>query len=1359
MAENADGSIIIDTEIDDTGFVRGSDKLRNAVRSLVGSINNIGETVKSTFSRAAPNIANLGKTVQQTTSEISDAGRKADAAGTQMANALNSAQFNKQADGIEKSCDSVINKLQSLGDKARKGLNSDAQKLDFQIKLEHVGDTITQLQNKLTALGSKRFNTAQYDELLRQLDAADKKMQSLYERQERLQATGVSERSTRWQTLSKDIEYYGKQYDTLLEKIQKLRSSGGTFTSGQDTERFSALKSQFDSIIGRFQEYKSMLSGINTVEQPATAAASALGGIRGVLGRIAPAAAAAFTGIKTFGGILGTVASTALRVVATLGKLTFKGLKKSFELLGKAAKKTFSFIGKGVSSVVSKLNLFDRQGKKSVLSVNGLFKAFTSLKRMLISRIKRMFLSAVINEVREDIKLLAKFSETFDNSMSNIKNRSSELAANLTVTLSNLITAVEPILTRIIDALSNVVSYFNSFIAMMTGKSTVITAKKQMQSYADSTDEAAKSVEELQNQVYSFDELNKRSSDKASGTDDEKKPEDVFEEIPLENALPDKVKAFLERLKDAFNVGDWYGAGMVIADGLNSAFSAVDNWITGTLQPEGVKWSGRIAEILNGLVDGTDWTLIGQTIGDGINTVAGIINKFLTTFNFENLGKGFAKSINGIFNTVDWDLLGRTIVNQWNALVKFIHGAVTNTNWSGIGNSLARFVQSMINAFNINLLADTISKGINGIVTMLQHFFDGVNWIELSANLTNGLNHILYDTNWSAIGNLLGSLINYVLSFIITAINTFDWFVLGQSISDFITAIDWNGISQRLSEGITSIFNAARNLIAGFNWTSIGTTVAGFLNNIDWVGMFASLGKLMSTGISAALDLLIAFVENTDWGKLGQSIWNSLVAMIKNIDWEKLVKLAFELVGAVVGAASSLALGLVKAVWKTITNAYESMKSYFARYIEEAGGNVVSGIFKGILDGIKNIATWIKKNIFEPFIKGFKAAFGISSPSKVMAEMGQYLVEGLLEGIKSVWNTVVSFFKDVLPEIASTLSNAWEEMKNTASAKWDEVKNAISGKWEEIKTATSSSGENLKTTISGVWDNIKNSASSKWDEIKSAVTNKAEKMRSELGNIDFRSVGKNLVDKIENGISNNWSNVKSTLSSNFNSLTRNLSVSKFIDVGEDIVNGIRRGIENGWSWVTNSIWNLCVDMYNNIVDFWDIGSPSKVTRKLFEYVDEGMINGVESKKNDVINTVSNLNGAIMDKFGEISPEMDLSPDIVMDDTVSSLTKIAEIFDRISAAIKNMGGLVTPKIAEGTVIPYKTRIDTTAPIKLDTSALEVATTGMDERMSDQTDLLRRILNALESKNLSIDVDALARATAKAQNKRAISFGSV
>lgn len=78
----------------------------------------------------------------------------------------------------------------------------------------------------------------------------------------------------------------------------------------------------------------------------------------------------------------------------------------------------------------------------------------------------------------------------------------------------------------------------------------------------------------------------------------------------------------------------------------------------------------------------------------------------------------------------------------------------------------------------------------------------------------------------------------------------------------------------------------------------------------------------------------------------------------------------------------------------------------------EIGGFIVEGMLNGIMESLKSIGSWVKEHIFQPFIDGFKNAFDIHSPSGVMENMGEYIIEGLLNGLKNMWGSITSWIED-----------------------------------------------------------------------------------------------------------------------------------------------------------------------------------------------------------------------------------------------------------------------------------------------------------------------------------------------------------
>ena len=107
-----------------------------------------------------------------------------------------------------------------------------------------------------------------------------------------------------------------------------------------------------------------------------------------------------------------------------------------------------------------------------------------------------------------------------------------------------------------------------------------------------------------------------------------------------------------------------------------------------------------------------------------------------------------------------------------------------------------------------------------------------------------------------------------------------------------------------------------------------------------------------------------------------------------------------ELIGAALEIIIQLAGGLIKAIPelvksipKIITSIVNGLLDGLGK-IADVGKNLVEGLWNGIGDKVE----WIKdkiKGFGKDVIKGIKSIFGISSPSKVMAQMGEYLGEGL----------------------------------------------------------------------------------------------------------------------------------------------------------------------------------------------------------------------------------------------------------------------------------------------------------------------------------------------------------------------------
>ena len=364
-------------------------------------------------------------------------------------------------------------------------------------------------------------------------------------------------------------------------------------------------------------------------------------------------------------------------------------------------------------------------------------------------------------------------------------------------------------------------------------------------------------------------------------------------------------------------------------------------------------------------------------------------------------------------------------------------------------------------------------------------------------NPTNSLLDAIKNGNWYEVGSTIGQKLN-------EAMNNIPWDKIqntaknigtniAQFLNGFIATTDWNQVGNTIAQGINTGIYFAQSFVHTFNWSGLGSAIAnainGFFKNTNW----GALGDTISTGIKGALNGITAFFKNLDWSFIVQG----LIDFCKNIDWNGIVDSMFEMLGS--AFASFVNLGMI--IGEKINEALDKAKEFFQEKIEECGGNVVAGIFKGIGDAIANIGQWINDHIFQPFIDGFKSAFGIHSPSTVMAEQGNFIMQGLLNGITNLVDNV---------------KQIWENIKNTAVQKFTDIKNSISNIWQQVTSKTSETWQNIK-------NKVKEGAQGAWNGITSIFGNVANWFREKFSQAwqavkNVFSTGGKIFDGIKEGI-------------------------------------------------------------------------------------------------------------------------------------------------------------------------------------------------------------------------------------------------
>jgi phage-related protein len=454
------------------------------------------------------------------------------------------------------------------------------------------------------------------------------------------------------------------------------------------------------------------------------------------------------------------------------------------------------------------------------------------------------------------------------------------------------------------------------------------------------------------------------------------------------------------------------------------------------------------AEKMKTAIKSGDWAGVGKLLGERVNAALGKIDWKSLQKKVNSGAKKLAKALNSFVSTVKWEKLGKEVGNGINTILGAINTFINAFDWKGLGKSFANLLNGAIKATDWTLVGNTFGGKINAIINTLYGFVTNFDWSEFGTSL-------------------------------------------GTAVNGWLDAIDFSLAGQTLTAGISGIFNTASSFLETVDFSGIGTKIADFLNNIDFAQIVSDVATTVSDAISGALDLVTGFIEEVDWEGLAKNLLKALKNLVTGINWGGLVSRAFKLLGTAIGAAATVITTVATAFWKNLKKAFKATTSYFSKYIKESGGNVVSGLFNGIKDAIKNVGSWIKEHIFTPFINGFKKTFKINSPSKIMSEQGGFIMSGLLEGIKGGISTVVEKFKEVLKKVKDVFTNIPTWFKEKFADVWKKVKSAFS--IESIKSHFTSAKNKVVSAFTGIGGKIKEKFTAAWKKIKEVFSKKTVK--------------------------------------------------------------------------------------------------------------------------------------------------------------------------------------------------------------------------------------------------------------------------
>ena len=474
--------------------------------------------------------------------------------------------------------------------------------------------------------------------------------------------------------------------------------------------------------------------------------------------------------------------------------------------------------------------------------------------------------------------------------------------------------------------------------------------------------------------------------------------------------------------------------------------------------------------------------------------------------------------------------------------------------------------------------------------------------------------------------------------------------LIGNKINEALDSVDWNGVGHKIGYYLNAAIQIAYWTLETINFNKIGQHIAELLNGALEEIDFYTLGKLLAHGLLILPDIIIGFLTKLDWGlvarklsdllkgmfdevqhwlakydwkELGKTLYHKIKDALTNIDGKGIVKSFAKMLGTAFGSLLSFLSGILGEVWT-------DLKKYFTDKMKECGGDIPKGLFKGIKDALVGVAKWLYNNLVKPLVDGVKEGLGIHSPSTVFAEIGEMLVQGLLNGITGKWQLIIDFFTTALPilkdlilrgwetiktlttesweTIRTTLSEKWTAITTKASEVWDLLTTVISEKWQGIVTRTSDAWNSISLKLSTTWsnlrewarttfDNIKSKVTEVWNHTKSQTTETWDNVKTKVSDVwsDLKTATSTAVGDMKTTISGRWNdiktktsetwpNVKSIISSNTKDMKSNVSsiMTDIYKSTNDAWSKVKSGAESGWKSASQTISSWASTAAGNI---------------------------------------------------------------------------------------------------------------------------------------------------------------------------------
>lgn len=447
-----------------------------------------------------------------------------------------------------------------------------------------------------------------------------------------------------------------------------------------------------------------------------------------------------------------------------------------------------------------------------------------------------------------------------------------------------------------------------------------------------------------------------------------------------------------------------------IEGSMNSMKAAIDNLIVGFGNAD-----ADIEQLCSNVVDAFQDVLTNITpvieniisaLPTALNTLIATVGELLPTL-LETVVNLFSQVLNTLLT-----LLPELIPVVIQALLTIVNTLIENLPL--LVDAAIQIVMSLVQGI-ATALPTLIPTAVQAVITIVQSLIDSLPMIldaalQIITGLADGLLAAI-PVLIAALPEVIDSIITFLLDSIPQIIDTGIKLLtsLVEALPEIITAI-----VEAIPKIIDSIINAVLDAIPLIIEAGIKLLVS----------LIQALPQIITTIVQAIPEIISGIVN----------------ALIGNID--KIIMAGVELFVALIENLPTIIVEIVKAVPQIITGIVKAFGSLMYKIVE-IGGNIV----KGLWDGITGLASWLWDKVsgwISGIWDGICNFFGIHSPSKEMAWVGEMLVKGLAGSIDDNGDEAVKAAEGMAADIDGVMNDLAHDMQTALPTDFDVTGNVKS---------------------------------------------------------------------------------------------------------------------------------------------------------------------------------------------------------------------------------------------------------------------------------------------------------------------------